>query len=230
MVNRDEEIEEAQKRPPTGKRVSSEPPDSDDFVERVRRVRPPTRPQTRYGPPLQAQASRPSSFKVPDVTVRGPSRPAWENPPSLQNFPQLRGRENRRTMWPLLLAFIGVALVLGVLVVYPAVTGRGGTEPSATASATPTATASPSSQPSPSAVASASASATIRPTLAPGATYPLYKVQPGDNLTKIAAKFKVTPAEILAANPQIIDRNNIKVGTYINIPVVEASSPTPVAP
>lgn len=45
-----------------------------------------------------------------------------------------------------------------------------------------------------------------------------YTVVKGDTLGKIADKYKVTVAQILAANPDIKDPNVIHVGQVIRIP------------
>ncbi|MGY1732942.1 LysM peptidoglycan-binding domain-containing protein [Geodermatophilus sp. SYSU D01045] len=47
-----------------------------------------------------------------------------------------------------------------------------------------------------------------------------YTVVAGDTLNKIAKKFGVTVAEILAVNPQITDPDVIRVGQVIRIPEV----------
>ena len=45
-----------------------------------------------------------------------------------------------------------------------------------------------------------------------------YEIKPGDTLTKLAVKFKLTIVELLAANPQIINPNLIVVGQPLVIP------------
>ncbi len=54
----------------------------------------------------------------------------------------------------------------------------------------------------------------------------LHKIKSGDTLAKIAKKFDVTVADILAANPQIPDANHIEVGQFIVIPP-PAATPAP---
>lgn len=53
-----------------------------------------------------------------------------------------------------------------------------------------------------------------------------YQVQPGDYLGKIADKFSLTVAELLAANPEITDSNRLEVGQVVKIPVTVTSTPT----
>src|SRR5215212_10933964 len=45
-----------------------------------------------------------------------------------------------------------------------------------------------------------------------------YTIKPGDTLSKIAMRNSVSLAQLLAANPQISNPNNIKVGDSINVP------------
>src|SRR6267154_4927968 len=45
-----------------------------------------------------------------------------------------------------------------------------------------------------------------------------HEVQPGDTLSKIAASFGISVADLLAANQQITNRDVIRVGQKINIP------------
>ena len=61
----------------------------------------------------------------------------------------------------------------------------------------------------------------------------IYTVVAGDTLTKIAKRFGLTTAQILTANPQIKNANNIKSGDKITIPsaapsdVITGASPSP---
>lgn len=56
------------------------------------------------------------------------------------------------------------------------------------------------------------------PTPAPKPTTKSYTVVSGDTLTAIAAKFKTTIAKLLALNPGISDRDEIKTGQTIKVP------------
>lgn len=54
-----------------------------------------------------------------------------------------------------------------------------------------------------------------------------YTVKQGDTLAKIAARFGVTTAAILKANPQITNPDHIYIGQKIQIPTSGGASPTP---
>lgn len=100
------------------------------------------------------------------------------------------------------------------------------------ATPTPTLTPIPSiptlPSPTPSAPeATPSPDSTDQLTPEPGSSMAVYVVKPGDSFNKIAARFHLTPAELLAANPQIKNPNNIYVGQKIFIPVAApTASPT----
>jgi LysM repeat protein len=53
----------------------------------------------------------------------------------------------------------------------------------------------------------------------PVATTKTYKIKAGDSLAKIANKFGISVQDILDANPEISNPNNIFVGQVIVIPV-----------
>jgi LysM repeat protein len=59
-----------------------------------------------------------------------------------------------------------------------------------------------------------------------------YRVQPGDTLSAIAARFHVSVSAVEAANPQIADPNKIFPDELVHIPTshVPAHDPAPVAP
>jgi LysM repeat protein len=109
--------------------------------------------------------------------------------------------------------------VAGVLFLPGMLAGR----PAATA--TPAITVAPTFVESPSLpVATTTPLATNGPTPVPSATPEaeatprLYRIKSGDTLGKIANRFKVTVADILAANPQITDQDHIEPGQEIVIP------------
>ena len=64
----------------------------------------------------------------------------------------------------------------------------------------------------------APATPTPVPEATPTPTPRSYKIQPGDRLRQIAREFGVTVEQIMAANPEIADPNDIQVGQRILIP------------
>jgi len=68
------------------------------------------------------------------------------------------------------------------------------------------------------------------PTAEPSPTPLTYVVAKGDTLTRIANRFKVTVAEVLAANPSIKNANSIAVGQVIVIPTPGASASASASP
>ncbi len=55
-----------------------------------------------------------------------------------------------------------------------------------------------------------------------------YAVQPGETLTSIAATRRTTVAQLIAANPDLVDPNTIYVGQNLVIPGGSTTSPAPV--
>jgi len=105
------------------------------------------------------------------------------------------------------LAFLAVALVVAMLVLFmlPGLLGIGGPA------------ASPTLLPSPS--RSVAPSGSLGPSVAPGPTAQAYVVQPGDTMSKIAAKFGIPLADLIAANKdQVPNPNKIAVGDSVIIP------------
>jgi len=145
----------------------------------------------------------------------------WDRPRPRRDYPSL----DRRRGTPRLLTGI-VVLAIAALALFLAPTilrallGGGPAGPGGVG-ASPSATASGS--------AAASASASAGPTGVPSPTPLVYVVQGGDNLTKIANKFDTTVSAILAANPDIKDANDIKVGQQITIPTLGAPVASPSA-
>jgi LysM repeat protein len=112
----------------------------------------------------------------------------------------------------LALGVAGVIFLPGLLAGRPAAT------------ATPAGTVAPTFGSPSLPVATTSPVITNGPTVAPSATPDseatprLYRIKSGDTLAKIANRFKVTVADILAANPQITDPDHIEPGQVIVIP------------
>lgn len=225
-MKRDEAIKRAAMRRQDKGANSFQPlsaPSGDD-VERTGRTSRPRidrnwQPVSEPLPPLKMPASA--------MPRRGPTYPAWERPPTAYDFPTLRGREQHRTLLPIGLAALGVAVVLVALVIIPALLGHGGNV--AAASTSPSSAASGSSQPSHSAGPSPSATGNGTPT--PYLSYAQYKVVAGDSAIKIAKKFGLQPWELYLANPQLTPPNySVRLGAFLNIPQPGQLTPSPVAP
>jgi hypothetical protein len=125
---------------------------------------------------------------------RQPTRPDWENPPRLDNFPRLRAREDRNNNQPLLLAALGVAVLMVGLIVLPLLTSNSGGSTGSSSSA------SQSRLPS----GATSSAATDTPVLTPQAerTLMVYFVTAKDKtLSGIAFKFGISLTQLELANP-----------------------------
>ena len=194
------------------------------------RPRPPSRPQTRMRPnTLQASSSEPWTPAI--QPRRGPSHPNWEKPPTQYDFPELRGRESHRTLWPLVAAALGAVLVIGVLVVIPSLLGHSNAAVVPTASAGPTASgpvdSGSSSSPVPGGSQSASPGIIVTP--GPSGKFTQYTVVAGDTLTKIAIKYHTTRAQLMALNPKIPANFSIRIGQVLTVPALATPSPSPAA-
>jgi len=228
-VNRDEEVEPTLKRPPVDEEVGSEPPVAPDSQENVRRPELPSRPRTGAGA-WQPPTDQMSPLKVPSGVLNRnvPSHPSWEKAPSPYLYPRLRGQEKRQTMKPLIFSAIGVALILGAVVFFPAFLGRGKNAQVATGSSSPG--ASVSNQPLQSATPSQPVDSSGG-TPAPVASFQQYKVQTGDSVAKIAVKFHLQRWELLLANPQITaPKYAVRLNTYLNIPLPGQLTQPPATP
>jgi LysM repeat protein len=177
--------------------------------------RPPARPQARLrsGTTRGAAGDQWTPAMAPR---RGPSHPDWEKPLTQYDYPQLRGNDEHRAIWPLAAAAMGVTLVVVLLVIIPTILSRGTV---AAATATPTVAASGSLHPDSSGSLNPSASVPVEVTPGDSIVYARhYTVKSGDRLRAIAIKYKLQLWEILQANPQITNPNILKVGLVLNIP------------
>ena len=79
----------------------------------------------------------------------------------------------------------------------------------------------------PSPRASAVATATPSPTPEPAPTPQIYTIKEGDTLSKVAKRFKITLAQLLAANTETIeDPDKISIGDVILIPAPDSDEIT----
>lgn len=228
-MNRDEETKAAPRRSSAGDEVESEQPASRESDEVAHRASLSLRSRAGTGAWQPPSAPLPP-FKVqPSIMNRNvPSHPAWEKPLIPYNYPRIRGQEKRQTMKPLLFAAIGVALVIGAVVAFPALMHKGSAAPTASGSALPS--SSISNQPTQS-VTPAQPSNSAQGSPAPVASFQQYKVQAGDSVAKIAAKFHLQRWELLLANPQITaPAYAVRINTYLNIPLPGQLTQPPVTP
>jgi LysM repeat protein len=141
----------------------------------------------------------------------------WDRPRPRRDYPRI-GRS--RGVPPVLVGIVVLAIAAVALFFLPSIiSGMFGSRPAG---------ASPS--PSGSVAASAASATPVEPTAVPSSTPLTYKVVSGDNLTKIAKKFNVTVAQILAANPTIKNADTITKDQVIVIPTAGASPSSSAAP
>lgn len=233
MVNRHEERVTRKKRQQTYGPLGSELPGASDSGDAARRDHPAFRPVTQPG--TMPTPIVPSPFyKIPSGsgTRRGPSYPAWERPPTAFDYPRLRGREGRRPIspiWPVVFTASGVAVVLFVLVVLPALMGHGGG--AAVASPSGSLVASHSTGPSNSPVVTPSSlKSGGNGSPVPQVSYAQYQVKSGDTITKIAKKYGLKSWELLLANPDLASPDNLRIGLTLNIPQPGQMTPPTTTP
>jgi hypothetical protein len=154
-------------------------------------------PKRTIAPTAAPVRTTPSTPVVAMAARREPTRPAWENPPRMDNFPRLRAREDRSSNQPLLLAAMGVAALMVALIAFGQLSGGGGSgannNPSHTSSHAPGASDS-----GPIALVTD----TPIPTPQAERTLQVYLVSNKDkSLTGIANKFGISLAQLELANP-----------------------------
>ena len=156
--------------------------------------------------PVTSGQARPLPGRAAD-----PSAPAWERPRHFDSYPAIKSRRGaggipRVAVWAGLL--FAAALVL--FLVPPLFLGGGGG--GATGSPTPAASADSSVAPSPTA------------TIAPSPTPFTYTVKAGDTLSRIAGKYKIAVADILAVNPDMKNPDSLQIGQKIVVPLPVSST------
>jgi LysM repeat protein len=158
--------------------------------------------------------------------VRDDVVPSWEIDGRFGAQPEAEPSEDRYGGWLTAIAVVAI-LALGVagVIFLPGLLAGGPAR-----SPTPTATIIPSLAPSASSgfatpttalpTGSATPAETDGPTAQPtvDVTPRLYRIRPGDSLARIARRFDTTVEDILAANPDIANPNEIQVGQFIVIP------------
>lgn len=222
-MNRDEDSLDARSLPPAGDRDLPDPWAAPSSSRRGRRGRRMASPYPSYAPPTAS--SRKAPLKVAPVYLPGPSHPVWERPVSRQDFPKLRSRDEHRPMWPFVVAALLIAVVLTAIGILEAVGTHMGSVAalSNSPSSSPTRViasdvASPSSSPSHSLAPTPATSVVCKKH---------YTVKSGDRWNRIAAANGVTPAELGAANPQVSNHDNLRVGQDLCIPYAAGETPPP---
>jgi LysM repeat protein len=147
----------------------------------------------------------------------------------------VRGRRSRRDAAWLAAAIVLLlgAAVAGLLTAYLVATMRAAPPPDAAFLPTPTPVATPSAAPSAGATATVAPTATPAPTPSgptpqptPSPTPFEYVVKPGDSITRIAARFGVTPESIIELN-ELRNPNLIVPDQVLLIPGAPNITPSP---
>ena len=156
-------------------------------------------------PPSTRSGKRPAVSSTRD-SIAGPS---WERLQRYEAYPTIKRGSSMRGL-PRIAVFAG-ALGIAALALFmlPALLGIGG-------GGNP-ASASPSGR--------AASTASALPTAVPAPTALVYVIKKNDTLSKVANKFDVELADLLAANPEIKDPNKISLGQEIIIPTPAAATP-----
>jgi hypothetical protein len=143
--------------------------------------------------------------------VTGPEAlgaPSWETPLRREAYPDLRTRVGLPQIPRLWLGAIALVVAGVILFLAPTlVPGFFGGQPAATPVPTPAATPTVS----------------VAPTPPPLPTPFVYTVVQGDTLSGIAARNGLTLAQLLKANPQIKNENQLAIGDKLTIPVKTSS-------
>ena len=131
--------------------------------------------------------------------------PAWEEPLRHEAYPQLRtrvGLPQVPRLWLGAAALVVAALALFLLPTL--IPGLFGGQPAAT--------------PTP-VVATVAPTASLAPTPPPLPTPTTYTVVAGDTLSGIASRYGLTISQLMKANPQIKNENQLSIGEQLTIPV-----------
>lgn len=163
------------------------------------------RPGGRFGPGTAQGNRRPQ--REGDRLGDG-GTPRWERPRRSEAYPSIRRRVGMGGVSRTLLALVGLLVAALAFLFLPTLLFGPARSPGPPA----TVTAPPSSAASPT---GSGASA------APGQE--TYTVAAGDTMRRIARKFGLTIAQLQAANPQIKDPNQIKIGDRLKIPSPDSS-------
>ncbi|MDQ6795983.1 MAG: LysM peptidoglycan-binding domain-containing protein, partial [Chloroflexota bacterium] len=142
--------------------------------------------------------------------------PVWERPRRYEAYPTLKTRVGMPSVSRVALMALALVAAAVALFLLPGLLGVGG--PSGPVGGRP------------STAPSAGASASLAPATPAAPTPMTYTVVARDTLERIAKKYGVTVADILAVNPQITNPNKIAIGDVIVIPTARASASPSAAP
>jgi hypothetical protein len=206
----------AAERRPAGEHWASTPERVDAFEEfEPEEGRAGLQPPAAPAPRPQARGMIDRRPRVGETRRRPPvdmSGPSWEQPRRYEAYPTLRTRMGLPSVPRVALAALALGIAAIALFSLPTILGLGRTSDGGGGGPASSSSTAPAS-------AGTSAAASTHP----AATAQVYVVKSGDNLGKIAKKFKTTIDAILKANPQIKDPNKIKVGDAITIPTKGSS-------
>lgn len=190
-----------------------------DFEPAVdEREGPPVRPERAGG--LGGFLGRDKRPRVGDSRRGRPvppdAAPVWERPRRYEAYPTIKTRVGMPSVSRVALMALALLLAAVGLFLLPGLLGVGG--PTGPVGGRP------------STAPSTGASASIVPATPAAPTPMTYTVVAKDTLEKIARKYGVTVAEILAVNPRITNPNKIAIGDVIVIPTPGASASPSTAP
>jgi hypothetical protein len=147
---------------------------------------------------------------------REANAPEWERARPAEAYPTLRSRRlSELSIPPILVGVIALAIAAAVLFSLPGLLGfgspsTGGTTAPTTPIRTPIVTAAPTPVPQP--------------------TQQVYVVQPGDTMSRIAGRFGVPLAELIAANAESVPNpDQLEIGAEVIIPGGATPSEAPAA-
>ena len=172
---------------------------------------PPQRPRRERDPGRVAAFSGEGGDAHGSAPPRRPERrreepaPEWERAKPLEAYPTLRARRlPELSLPPIIVAVVALALAAAVLFALPGLLGFGNPPSAASPGAsTPIRTALPS----------------VAPTSLPQPTPQLYVVQAGDTLSRIAGRFGISLAELIAANAETLPNPDLlQIGDQLIIP------------
>jgi hypothetical protein len=191
------------------------PGSAEAAAHRPRRERDPGRVAAFAGdptgePPAPGPVRRPERHRESDA-------PEWERAKPMEAYPTLRSRRlPELSVSPILLAVIALALAAAFVFALPGLLGFGNPQTAGSPGATtPIRTALPS----------------FAPTPVPQPTQHIYIVQANDTMSRIAGRFKIPLAELIAANAENIPNpDTLQIGDQVIIPVplpsqIPAASP-----